>query len=407
MKLEALLAPDALQAVIAAGHVRRQVHPTEPLAILNYTQTAMWERAWGPVTRNCRGLIYRTDTNEIVARPFPKFFNHGEPEAGDLDLAEPAVVTDKLDGSMGTLYPLSSGEYAIATRGSFTSEQALHATEIWQRKYQPVLDARQPYVELRGRTWLFEILYPENRIVLDYADFDDLVLLAILDDAGHEISEREYEDLYSYEDWHKLPIRVQRFECNTLEDALRLPPRKNAEGVVVFFPRTQQRVKIKQDDYVALHRVLTNTTPRKIWEFLAVDACKRYVDQPKHWASKIGLDPDRAVEILSAGDNWLEVLLKGVPDEFFKWVQDTMTGIKDNVSRMRLEAQRAYDLVQCALPAGATRKDFAQYAAAAPHRKAVFALYDDEEIDTYLWKQAYPDAQKGMTAWLKRSEDVA
>lgn len=62
MRLFDLIDRDALESAIAAKHVKVQYHRTEPLAILNYTQTCMWERAWTPTTRQCRGLIYRTDT---------------------------------------------------------------------------------------------------------------------------------------------------------------------------------------------------------------------------------------------------------------------------------------------------------------------------------------------------------
>jgi hypothetical protein len=51
-----------------------------------------------------------------------------------MDLAARCVVTDKLDGSLGILYPTPDG-HAIATRGAFVSEQALHATELWLDRY--------------------------------------------------------------------------------------------------------------------------------------------------------------------------------------------------------------------------------------------------------------------------------
>src|SRR3954453_20958194 len=62
-----------LDQAIADGHVRRQDHPSEPLAILNYTEKTAYEEAWTPVTLTCRGLIYRTDTGEVIARGFGKF----------------------------------------------------------------------------------------------------------------------------------------------------------------------------------------------------------------------------------------------------------------------------------------------------------------------------------------------
>jgi hypothetical protein len=107
----------------------------------------------------------------IVARPFAKFFNYGTPQA--VIPAEPFVVTEKIDGSLGILYYLD-GEPHIATRGSFTSEQAARARRCcasYEIEWTP------------GTTPLFEIVYPENRIVVDYGDRRELVLLAAIDHA--------------------------------------------------------------------------------------------------------------------------------------------------------------------------------------------------------------------------------
>ena len=132
----------------------------------------------------CRGLIARGD-GTIVARPFPKFFNLDEIIArGESLPAEDFEVFDKLDGSLGILYHDSAGHPRIATRGSFLSEQAARGTGLLREKYG----------DLRfdpACTYLFEIIYPENRIVVDYAGLTDLVLLAVIDtDSG---AERPYE----------------------------------------------------------------------------------------------------------------------------------------------------------------------------------------------------------------------
>src|SRR5512146_92970 len=114
--------------MLLTGYVRRQWSPDAHLAILNYTEKATYERVWNDVTKTCRGLIYDVETAEVRARPFRKFFNYGEPGAELGSLYEPASVTNKVDGSLGVLYEGVDG-LAIATRGSFTSDQAVHATE--------------------------------------------------------------------------------------------------------------------------------------------------------------------------------------------------------------------------------------------------------------------------------------
>src|SRR5438132_13701697 len=53
-----------------------------PLLLLNYAKRVTWERRWDlPAVRAARGLIVHAETGEVVAAPFPKFFNYGEPVA--------------------------------------------------------------------------------------------------------------------------------------------------------------------------------------------------------------------------------------------------------------------------------------------------------------------------------------
>ena len=175
---------DRIIAYEKAGKIRVQSHPELPLFIANYTEQVQFKRQWDDLTLMCRGLIFDRD-GEIVARPFKKFFNMGEgfePEKpAPLPPDEPFEVTEKMDGSLGILY-WAGGEPFIASRGSFTSEQAQRGTAILRRILPP--DA---YYRLKRRaTYLFEIVYPENRIVVDYGGREDLVLLAVINNETGE-----------------------------------------------------------------------------------------------------------------------------------------------------------------------------------------------------------------------------
>jgi len=57
MRLADLFSHDALDAAIRDGFIRRQYHPSAPLAILNYTELAQFKREWNDVTRACRGKL--------------------------------------------------------------------------------------------------------------------------------------------------------------------------------------------------------------------------------------------------------------------------------------------------------------------------------------------------------------
>ena len=51
MKLHDLLDPKLLGEMMEQDYVYFQVHPTEDLAILNYTKKAAWDNVWNDVTK--------------------------------------------------------------------------------------------------------------------------------------------------------------------------------------------------------------------------------------------------------------------------------------------------------------------------------------------------------------------
>jgi hypothetical protein len=144
-----------LQQMVDEGYISVRQHPTAPLYIYNYTAKAQYEGVWNHATLTCRGII--TDSaGTILGRPFAKFFNLEQLEQLP---NEPFEVYEKLDGSLGILYWLGDEPY-IATRGSFESPQAQVATQLLRTYDLSALDRRL--------TYLFEIIYPENRIVVNY-----------------------------------------------------------------------------------------------------------------------------------------------------------------------------------------------------------------------------------------------
>lgn len=350
-----------LQTALDGRLVRRQTHPTLPLAIYNYTQTAQWSRTWTDVTVTCRGLITSlthpgadsSETETVVARPWRKFFNLAE--HSDADIPNEAVtVTDKMDGSLGILVPTPDG-YVISTRGSFTSDQAQHATELLTTRYND-------WTPQAGWTYLFEIIYPGNRIVVDYADLDDLVLLGAVD-----ISDGRSVPLADVAPTWPGPV-VEQFRYTSLADALTQPPRPNREGLVVHFVDSDLRVKLKQDDYVALHKVLTGLNERRVWEIVA-----------EHGS--------------------VEPLLELVPDEMFDWVNTVSTTLHDQHRTIVNQAHADLTAVCAAVKDEGVhvgdpgyRKTFAAYATKTPRPGLMFSLLDGRDITAPVWALLRPDA---------------
>lgn len=345
---------------IASGHLRMQFHPVEPLAILNYTEKAQYEGHWTQATLRSRGLIFNLETMEIVARPFPKFFNWNQSEA--VNPGGPVRVQEKMDGSLGILYPEdSTGEYAIATRGSFGSEQALHATRVLRTKYADF----EPY---DGYTYLFEIIYPENRIVVDYGDMDDLVLLDVIDNETGMSALGSIRELGHWDG----PVTLT-FSYSSLEEVLQAPY-SGDEGFVVYYKTTGERVKVKHEEYVRLHRLITGVNERRIWE------------------------------ILSTGGS-VESLLDSVPDEFYDWVQKTTKDLTGRFHRMGRVLRQTFTNYYLYASVDVSPNDKREHKKAFAHeirdsdfKDVLFAMYDDKPYDEAIWKRLKPEHSKPIWA---------
>jgi RNA ligase len=342
--LDEILDPSLLGDMLEEGYIQVRYHPEFPYAIYCYTKKTMWDREWNNVTRICRGLIVNEDTSEIIARPFRKFFNYGEPSApvfGPSDLVE---VTDKMDGSLGILYSTPEG-LAMATKGSFTSEQAKWATEHLRAEYGHTEWQPQP-----GVTYCFEIIYPENRIVLDYGDLEALRLLAIIDNkTGRDADIDMYDDPFAYQDW---------LGRGTFENMSVGWNRPNKEGVVLRRLSDDERLKIKQEDYIELHKVMTGLNERQLWEWL------------------------------SEGKN-VDDILRDLPEEIHSWAKPAMIHLCDLFLNLKMKLRQAW--VESRYM---DRKEFALFNAGKDPviKGALFAKYDGNEarVDEILWKALKP-----------------
>jgi RNA ligase len=259
-----------IQANIDAGLISKRKHPQLDYWILNYTHKTQIDWVWNQVTTVCRGLIVDDQWN-IIARPFKKFFTLDQWQTFrnsvhhlyDVKYSKmfdgPFDVYCKLDGSLGILFqnPQTS-KYEMASRGSFESEQAIKATEILQRKYPDI----SPFP---GITYLFEIIYPENKIVVDYGDEEDLILLGCIDnETGKEIDIDYYHEGYTNL-WGKVK-RAERFLFDDWRDLDKLNW-KNSEGFVIRFLDNDIRVKIKFEEYKSLHKILNGLNEKLVFEW--------------------------------------------------------------------------------------------------------------------------------------------
>lgn len=318
------------------------------LAILNYAPECVYSNTWNDVTRKCRGLIYNCDTLEVLARPFEKFWSAGQlvdrPELGVIPASSNFRIFDKVDGSLGIGYTRPDGKYAIATRGSFSSEQAVHATALWQNRHGN-WEART------DATPMFEIVYPENRIVLDYGEADELVYLGSIEIATGKFLPPNPTSAIFFK-------QVEEYTAMEAE-------RENKEGYVLWYPEENFRVKVKHEEYVRLHAIVTMANTKTIWRALK---------------------------------DGTELELLDLPDEFSGPVKQLVERFKSEYRLLEIDAKMTLQIVNNldeleGLPHTGTRKEQAHYLKTHCTRiitAIVFKMIDGKDYSETIWNHLEP-----------------
>lgn len=334
-------------------HARKliSIRPMDDLIICNYTPRCTYSQAWDDATMTCRGLILRLDRpwpdatqiEEVAALPFPKFFNLGE--GGRYPTSELVDVTEKMDGSLGILYR-HKGEYRIATRGAFDSKQALWATEYLNSRHFTLLHTIPDQWTL-----LFEIIYPGNRVVVDYGERKDLVLLGIRD----RFTGEEVDDLVciATSRGFSLPSRYSGGLAWWVEQSKTLDA--NFEGWVCRFA-DGSRFKIKGKGYLEVHKLLN------------------------------GLSPKRVLDQMIAGtyEEWIE----SIPEEFTEEVRDWHCQLLETAETIE---ERVFAFFESAPKE--TRKEFAIWVqrVCPEFRVHMFLRFDGRDIMPYILDNMRPE----------------
>jgi T4 RnlA family RNA ligase len=333
---------ETLERYYNEGWLIKQTHPELPLTIWNYSQTTQYEGKWDEVALMARGLVTDNETGEIVARPFKKFFNWEETRHTPTKDFE---VYSKMDSSLGILFTYDK-RWVFASRGSFTSEQALKGMELLG-KYD--LDLLSP-----GYTYLFEIIYPENRIVCRY-DYEDVVMLGCIENAeGNEV---DIHDEYYSTNFNV----VKRYDGITDYTTLKGMIGDNEEGFVIRFSNGE-RIKIKGEEYLRLHRIMTGVSTTSIWE------------------------------IMANGGN-MEEILKDVPDEFYDKIKEVVRDIAVRFDNIRTDYIQYFTDIVFKI-GREDRRGFAGEAGRYTHSSILFAMLDGKDINPIIWKIVKPEWRK-------------
>jgi RNA ligase len=214
--------------------------------------------------RECRGLIFDSESGKLLSRPYHKFFNVGErPELqmDEVDLDAYHVVLEKLDGSMIRPIPMPGSdcyEFRLGTKAGI-SDVAMNA-EVWMAQHPNYVEFVKMCL-VHDITPIFEWCSRKNRVVVDYPE-DRLVLTAVRhNERGSYIPHRTLRNFAM--DYRLDLVKVidsTSENIHELVDTIRAW--EGEEGVVIRSDAMRPHggadqghmLKIKADAYLTLHR---------------------------------------------------------------------------------------------------------------------------------------------------------
>ena len=350
---------ELLNKMLKERFIYESIHPDDNSYVLYcYTVSTQIQGKWNDATKLARGLIVQRGAADlsdaqIIARPWSKFFTLAQQQGGwhlgdeenassaedafaTLDFDAPASVYDKMDGSLGILYRDPKGLPALATKGSFASPQALDYTNHL-RNDEKAFEAASTLISRNDDTTaLFELVGPGNRIVLAYDKKEVVLLGGSHKRTGASVDPEELKAWSSAD----LPV-VERMKASTLREALAIEPRDGREGVVVSVGGdTPMKIKIKQDDYLRIHRIVTMFS-KKESRGVVMD-----LDSTTTYADLLAVAESRDVSYFPTIKSVLEVDGFSKGDEEFEFIREKRESyFRDILLPRAEEVKRAKEIV--------------------------------------------------------------
>ena len=316
--------------------------------LYNYSRKCIYEKKWNKITLNARGHVYEVGTNKLVAMAFQKFFNLMElPEYKRKDILKQKDYTcyEKIDGSLGIIYHYA-GTWRVNTRGSFSSEQAEEALKMIEKIDMTLIPTKL--------TILVEIIYPNNKIIIDYGNRKELVILTIFNrDTKKELSRSKIKEINQ-----NLGLSIVKSYDNTFEKMFEFQKSKvlTTEGFVVHF-KNGERIKIKSKRYLEIARILANLTPLSVWKCMEMGKVKQKT-------------------------------LEEIPEEFRQDLDGMVNDLESKYSSLKGKIEKEYEKVMKKNP---SRAEIAQNKT-IKYKSAIFSLLDGkyDRVDSFIMKLIRP-----------------
>lgn len=239
--------------------------------IAKYTKQTTFACDWDDTTMHCRGIVYYEPTGECIALPFAKFFNHLENPLKATHLPSDGIsraeILEKKDGSMGMIFMDHENQLRVSTPGSLESDQAMWA-QSWLREHESYNEIRRMFLNCDVRAIIGEIIYKGSQVVVNY-DYETEAGIHIIAAQLNKNGKWQYAN---HDELTSLAKSIN-FECcdiynfSDFKDLKKhLSEVSDFEGFVLHWPDSGFRLKMKADEYIRLHRIVTNIHPNRIEE---------------------------------------------------------------------------------------------------------------------------------------------
>lgn len=267
--------------------IRVKAYPEEGLYVFNYSQID--SPKMHPIVMECRGLILNEDL-EIVCLPFSRFFNSGEAlEITSKFNIVNSIVYEKLDGSLCKVYH-DGKTWQIGTRGTAFAESENYTGEVFQKLILNAFGSKSLHdfnnsleSSYIPHTWtlIFEYTSPMNRVVTPYKE-DCMYLIGARDNPTladlHSVPDSIVDALKYYGLNVKLP---KTFKFDNQDEMKEFVNSLDGlqEGVVALDTTSSIRIKLKADQYVAVHRLRGESlpTPKRILGLVVTNETEEYL----------------------------------------------------------------------------------------------------------------------------------
>lgn len=281
---------------------RSKNHPS--LILLRYDQIDSPDAH--PIVVECRGIILdEADNWKVVCYSFNRFFNLGQNHAAELDWSS-VKIQKKLDGSLvrAFFYGRGGPTWNFATSGNADAAGEVGFDNNLTFKELIESTGHYPDYEDSNKCFTFELTSPYNKVVISYPT----VSMTLLSVRNLDTLEEEDPAIYAEKYGWKL-IEEETMVAKhpkQVEWAASLMDGSKEEGYVCV-DKNFNRIKIKNPQYVLLHRFKSCFSKRNLFEIALIrensevaSYFPEYIEEFNKYESDISILINKVEEVWSS-----------------------------------------------------------------------------------------------------------